>query len=67
MSRVDDGQSAIRRLKPTIMNNLLKNPTFNLLMNKHRGKANDRFYNMKNDFIDTYELNELSAIYDLKT
>jgi hypothetical protein len=36
----------------------MNNIHFSKILNKNKGKANERFYALDNDFIDTFELNE---------
>jgi len=34
-------------------------------MNKNKGKGNERFYTLDNDFIDAFEFNEKALDHDL--
>ena len=36
----------------------MQNQNFRRILTKSKGKANERFYSLDNDFIDAFELNE---------
>eukprot|EP00347_Sterkiella_histriomuscorum_P010045 403338899 len=53
-----EDQSIMKRMRPKIMQNLMKNNNFKKLITQQREKITDRFHSLDNDFIDAYELNE---------